>query len=171
MDGNNVKIKENLTFYRKMANTNISIMKKYKSAVVNKMNYKNILNIYSANNLNFKEDVERLKLFFNKSKKDTKDNLSDTMSEPTEILTETSECSEPSEDTNNSIIEKKHLDFYNFNNIISNNIILLGNKNIKRVIKNVSEYTNIIISNKNYIIPILIPVLISSVLYARRSQK
>ena len=42
-----------LTFYRKMANSNIEIMKQYKSATINKMSYDEILNIYVQHNINF----------------------------------------------------------------------------------------------------------------------
>jgi len=58
---------ETLTFYRKLANTNHELMKKYKVAVVNKMKYDEILNLYKINNLNFDEDIQRLKNFYNKS--------------------------------------------------------------------------------------------------------
>jgi hypothetical protein len=158
MNETSVKIKENLTFYRKMANTNLAIMKKFNSAIINKMKYNDILEIYKNNNLDFKEDIDRLKLFLTQNKKNTHDitdNSSETMSEPIEINTETSECSEPNEDItvkcqnqerffSKSVIEKNDLEFYNFNNIMS---------------------------NKNYLIPLIIPVLISFVMYARRSQK
>lgn len=150
MNNSNVKIKENLTFYRKMANTNTTIMKKFNSAVINKMKHADLLEIYKSNNLNFKDDIERLKLFLTQIKKDEHKIV---MSEPVEINTESSDCSEPNEyiqytnkNTNDSIIKKKDLDFYNFNNLISNNI-------------------------PNYLFPVLIPMLISIVLYARRSQK
>jgi hypothetical protein len=58
---------ETLTFYRKLANTNHELMKKYKVAVVNKMKYDEIVNLYKTNNLNFDEDVMRLKNFYNKN--------------------------------------------------------------------------------------------------------
>ena len=58
---------ETLTFYRKLANTNHELMKKYKVAVVNKMKYDEIINLYKVNNLNFDEDVQRLKNFYNKN--------------------------------------------------------------------------------------------------------
>jgi len=58
---------ETLTFYRKLANTNHELMKKYKVAVVNKMKYDEIINLYKTNNLNFDEDVQRLKNFYNKN--------------------------------------------------------------------------------------------------------
>lgn len=66
---------ETLTFYRKLANTNHELMKKYKVAVVNKMKYDEIFNLYKINNLNFDEDVQRLKNFYNKNTEITpKDN-------------------------------------------------------------------------------------------------
>ena len=58
---------ETLTFYRKLANTNHELMKKYKVAVINKMKYDEIVNLYKTNNLNFDEDVQRLKNFYNKN--------------------------------------------------------------------------------------------------------
>lgn len=58
---------ETLTFYRKLANTNHELMKKYKVAVVNKMKYDEIINLYKINNLNFDEDILRLKNFYNKN--------------------------------------------------------------------------------------------------------
>lgn len=58
---------ETLTFYRKLANTNHELMKKYKVAVVNKMKYDEIFNLYKTHNLNFDEDVQRLKNFYNKN--------------------------------------------------------------------------------------------------------
>ena len=55
-----------LTFYRKMANSNIEIMKKYKSAIINKMSYDEILNIYVLHNINFDNDIIRLQKYNNK---------------------------------------------------------------------------------------------------------
>ena len=46
-----------------MANTNSVIMKKYKSAVINGMNFKQLLKIYTDNNIKFEEDIERLVQF------------------------------------------------------------------------------------------------------------
>ena len=67
---------ETLTFYRKLANTNHELMKKYKVAVINKMKYDEIVNLYKTNNLNFDEDVQRLKNFYNKNTEVTrKENL------------------------------------------------------------------------------------------------
>jgi len=60
-----LKKKHTLTFYRRMANTNPSIMKKYKSAVINSMTFKQLVKIYSENNLKFEEDVGRLLMFKN----------------------------------------------------------------------------------------------------------
>jgi len=62
---------ETLTFYRKMANTNLELMKKYKVAVINKMKYDDIFNLYKINNLNFDTDVLRLKNFYNKNTETT----------------------------------------------------------------------------------------------------
>jgi hypothetical protein len=165
MNDNHIKIKENLTFYRRMANTNIEIMKKYKSAVVNKMNYKNILNMYNQHNLNFEADIERLKLFLSQTTKNS--------SEPTEISTENSDCSEPVDVNSETYLEK----YENQSNIYTNIFDKIVNKDIcyndyyQKIMKNVSEYKNIIVSNKNYLIPVLFPILISSIMYARRSQK
>jgi hypothetical protein len=61
-------INQTLTFYRKMANTNTEIMKQYKSAVINRMTFNQIADIYIKLNLKFDEDIERL-LKFNKFKK------------------------------------------------------------------------------------------------------
>jgi hypothetical protein len=168
MDVNIVKIKENLTFYRRMANTNITIMRKYKSAVVNRMSYENILDIYINNNLSFKDDVERLKLFLTQTKKNTNDNLSETLSEPIEINTETSDCSEPTDINSDTYIEN----YENKSNIYSTNTILdkIVNKNTYDDFKIIMNSAYNYINNK-YLIPFLIPVLISSIIYARRSQK
>jgi hypothetical protein len=58
-----LKKNHTLTFYRKMANTNSVIMKKYKSAVINGMTLKQLLKIYTDNNIKFEEDIERLVQF------------------------------------------------------------------------------------------------------------
>jgi len=58
-----LKKKHTLTFYRKMANTNPEIMKKYKSAVINRMSFKQLIKIYSDNNIKFEEDIGRLLIF------------------------------------------------------------------------------------------------------------
>lgn len=149
MTDNNVK-KETLTFYRRMANTNITIMKKYKSAHVNKMKLKEIQNMYSENNINFDEDVKRLH---------EKKNIS--ISDPVDILTETSECnSEPCEVIQESC-EK--------NNLI--NIIPHEPNKIDDVIYTIQQYipnnVKTFIENNSYL-PIIIPILISSILYVRR---
>jgi len=60
-----LKKKYTLTFYRRMANTNPEIMKRYKSAVINGMSFKQLVKIYIENNLKFEEDVGRLLLFNN----------------------------------------------------------------------------------------------------------
>lgn len=57
--------KHTLTFYRRMANTNPNIMKIYKSAVINGMSFKQLVKIYTENNLKFEEDINRLLLFRN----------------------------------------------------------------------------------------------------------
>jgi hypothetical protein len=57
--------KHTLTFYRRMANTNPNIMKIYKSAVINRMSFKQLVKIYTENNLKFEEDINRLLLFRN----------------------------------------------------------------------------------------------------------
>jgi len=58
-----LKKKHTLTFYRRMANTNPDIMKRYKSAVINGMSFKQLVKIYTENNLKFEEDINRLILF------------------------------------------------------------------------------------------------------------
>jgi len=60
-----LKKKYTLTFYRRMANTNPDIMKRYKSAVINGMSFKQLVKIYIDNNLKFEEDIGRLLLFKN----------------------------------------------------------------------------------------------------------
>jgi hypothetical protein len=55
-----MKKEHTLTFYRKMANTNTDIMKKYKSALINSMTFKQIVKIYSENNIKFEDDIDRL---------------------------------------------------------------------------------------------------------------
>jgi len=58
-----LKKKHTLTFYRRMANTNPEIMKRYKSAVINGMSFKQLVKIYTENNLIFEKDIGRLLLF------------------------------------------------------------------------------------------------------------
>jgi hypothetical protein len=132
MNENNTKKKETLTFYRKMANTNITIMKNYKSAVINKMNYKDLLRIYNEHNINFKKDIERLHSFI--ISKNIVNPESD--SEPNNIDSESSESmSEPKElEESSSILERIKL--------LSNNLYL----------------------------PVIIPVIILSIMYVRRSK-
>jgi hypothetical protein len=55
--------KYTLTFYRKMANTNPEIMKRYKSAKINSMKFKQIIAIYNDCNVKFEDDVNRLLIF------------------------------------------------------------------------------------------------------------
>ena len=62
-------MKQTLTFYRKMANSNTEIIKKYKSSVINKMTYDELVNIYITNNLEFDQDIERIKKFISNSVK------------------------------------------------------------------------------------------------------
>lgn len=58
-----LKKKYTLTFYRRMANTNPEIMKRYKSAVINGMSFKQLVKIYTENNIIFEKDISRLLLF------------------------------------------------------------------------------------------------------------
>jgi hypothetical protein len=46
-----------------MANTNPEIMKRYKSAVINGMSFKQLVKIYTENNIIFEKDIGRLLLF------------------------------------------------------------------------------------------------------------
>jgi hypothetical protein len=83
---------ETLTFYRKLANTNHELMKKYKVAVINKMKYDEIVNLYKTNNLNFDEDVIRLKNFYNKNTEGTrKEKPEEKLEEKPEELSKQSE--------------------------------------------------------------------------------
>jgi hypothetical protein len=54
---------EPITFYRRMANSNIILMKKYKYNQIKKLSYDNIIEIYKTNNIDFDLDVIRLKKF------------------------------------------------------------------------------------------------------------
>jgi hypothetical protein len=54
---------ESLSFYRKMANSNIELMKKYKYNEINRLKYEGIVELYQKNNLDFEQDVNRLKKF------------------------------------------------------------------------------------------------------------
>ena len=69
-----LKKNHTLTFYRKMANTNSTIMKKYKSAVINGMTFKQLLKIYTDNNIKFEEDIERLIQFKKEVKEEVIEN-------------------------------------------------------------------------------------------------
>jgi predicted ATP-binding protein involved in virulence len=60
-----LKKKHTLTFYRRMANTNPEIMKRYKSAVINRMSFKQLIKIYTENKIKFEEDISRLLEFKN----------------------------------------------------------------------------------------------------------
>ena len=88
---------ETLTFYRKLANTNHELMKKYKVAVVNKMKYDEIINLYKTNNLNFDEDVQRLKNFYNKNtevtQKEKPEEKAKTTGQKTALSLTVSRCS------------------------------------------------------------------------------
>ena len=101
---------ETLTFYRKLANTNHELMKKYKVAVVNKMKYDEIFNLYKINNLNFDEDVQRLKNFYKKNtevtpKDNPKDNPKVNLEEKPEVKPE--ELSKESEEKPIEYIKEK----------------------------------------------------------------
>jgi hypothetical protein len=54
---------ESLSFYRKMANSNIELMKKYKYNEINRLKYEGIVELYQKNNLDFEQDINRLKKF------------------------------------------------------------------------------------------------------------
>ncbi len=57
---------ENLTFYRKVANSNIDLLKKYKSSYLLNLNLGEIKNIYLENNINLEQDIIRYKKFLQK---------------------------------------------------------------------------------------------------------
>jgi hypothetical protein len=166
MGDNNVKIKETLTFYRKMANTHPSIMKKYKSAVINKMNYKDILRIYNENNLNFKKDIDRLKFFMINHKFPDKleiimenpvNKLNDTYNSITnEITNSDEEPNEISSESSEAMSEPIELD----ESTIYSKFILIKN--------NLLEKTEGL--SKNIHLLIIIPILITGILYARRNK-
>ena len=54
---------ETLTFYRRMANSNLDLIKKYKSNFIKKLNYDEIIDLYKKNNIDITLDILRLKKF------------------------------------------------------------------------------------------------------------
>ena len=56
---------EPITFYRRMANSNIILMKKYKYSQIKKYSYDQILEIYNINKIDLDLDIIRLKKFIN----------------------------------------------------------------------------------------------------------
>jgi len=99
---------ETLTFYRKMANTNLELMKKYKVAVINKMKYDDIFNLYKINNLNFDTDVLRLKNFYNKNTETTpkltnEENPKLTNEENSKVSSEINPENKPEEKSNDNL--------------------------------------------------------------------
>ena len=145
-------MKETLTFYRKMANTNITIMKNYKSAKVNKMSYNDIINVYDKHDINLDEDITRLKLILNKIK-----DKSSVTSEPCEILTETSDTASEPLELSEILTDKSEIltDKSEIKNTPS--------ENIKFYYDNLKNY----ISNNKYL-PIIIPVLILGIIYGQK---
>jgi len=154
---NNVKTKETLTFYRRMANTNHIIMKKYKSAAVNRMKYDEIKNIYNENNIEFKDDIERLKLFMQKKV------VQECPSDPNNITSETDSEQNNSEPNNNTYDTDSEQ-----NNTKPKNFILeTYNNNIELLKKD--EFLT-----KTFYLPVIIPVLLTCfIAYGRycRSKK
>ena len=141
---NNVKTKETLTFYRRMANTNHIIMKKYKSAIVNRMKYDEIINIYNENSIEFKDDIERLKLFMQKKV------VPECPSEPNNNITSETDSEQNNSEPNNNIQKNFILETYN------NNIELLKK----------DEFLT-----KTFYLPIIIPVLVTCFIAYGRSKK
>lgn len=64
---------ESITFYRRMANSNIMLIKKYKYSQIKKLSYDDIIEIYKTNKIDFDLDVIRLKKFIQGDSK--KDNI------------------------------------------------------------------------------------------------
>jgi len=173
MEQNNIK--ETLTFYRKMANTNITIMKMYKSAKINKMNYNDLVHIYTLNNIKFDKDITRLKLFILNSESKSIKIETSVVSEPCEINTETSEnTTEPEQiDTETSeILADKSEILADKSEILTNKSEILADKS--QITNTSSENIKFYYDNlkKNIylpiIVPILIPVLILGIIYGRK---
>jgi hypothetical protein len=74
---------ESITFYRKMANSNLILMKKYKYNQIKKLSYDDIIKIYKINNIDFDLDVIRLKKFIQGDIK--KDNIIEDINLPKNI--------------------------------------------------------------------------------------
>jgi hypothetical protein len=65
-----------------MANTNPEIMKRYKSSIINRMSFKQLIKIYAENNIKFEKDISRLLEFNNSKEKSICKIYSDSKHEP-----------------------------------------------------------------------------------------
>jgi hypothetical protein len=99
---------EPITFYRRMTNSNLILMKKYKYSQIKKLSYDDIIEIYKTNKIDFDLDVIRLKKFNQGDNKKNNiigdiEDINLPKNEPENINTEESNITQ-TEDVNHLVI-------------------------------------------------------------------
>jgi len=161
---------EPITFYRRMINSNISLMKKYKYNEIKKLSYDDIIEIYKINKIDFDLDMIRLKKFIQGNVEDiniSKNEISNiSQTEDANQLVNTEDANqlvntEDSIESNN----KNDIDTLIYQKDIVQEIIPHDNKSIQNT-KYIEEYINEEINTKKdeennfniYNVLLLIPI-------------
>jgi len=170
---------EPITFYRRMINSNISLMKKYKYNEIKKLSYDDIIEIYKINKIDFDLDMIRLKKFIQGNVEDINiskneiSNISHTEDVNQLVNTEDANQLVNTEDANQLVNTEDNIESNNKNDIdaliyqndIIQEIIPHENKSIQNT-KYIEEYINEEINTKKdeennfniYNVLVLIPI-------------
>ena len=170
---------EPISFYRRMINSNIMLMKKYKYNQIKKLSYDDIIEIYKINKIDFDLDIIRLKKFIQGNVEDINisknevSNISQTEDVNQLINTEDTNQLINTEDVNQLVNTEDSIESDNKNDIdaliyqkdIVQEIIPYDNKSIQNT-KYIEEYTNEEINTKKdkvdnfniYNVLLLIPI-------------
>jgi len=170
---------EPISFYRRMINSNIMLMKKYKYNQIKKLSYDDIIEIYKINKIDFDLDIIRLKKFIQGNVEDINisknevSNISQTEDVNQLINTEDTNQLINTEDVNQLVNTEDSIESDNKNEIdaliyqkdIVQEIIPYDNKSIQNT-KYIEEYTNEEINTKKdkvdnfniYNVLLLIPI-------------
>jgi len=161
---------EPITFYRRMINSNIMLMKKYKYNQIKKLSYDDIIEIYKINKIDFDLDIIRLKKFIQGNVEDiniSKNEVSNiSQTEDVNQLVNTEDVNQlvNTEDSIESD-NKNDIDALIYQKDIVQEIIPYDNKSIQNT-KYIEEYTNEEINTKKdkvdnfniYNVLLLIPI-------------
>ena len=138
---------ESITFYRRMANSNIMLIKKYKYSQIKKLSYDDIIEIYKTNKIDFDLDVIRLKKFIQENSK--KDNIIEDIedinipkNDPQDVINNEENSIFQTEDVN-QLVNTEDENIKSEKDVIQENINQELSKEQTENTKYIEEYKNI----------------------------